>query len=101
MTMVTSDGRLEAPVFRGKGEQYQHDYFGVEIPTREKVVRVMLERATGLDVDGNNSDGKSKVWVYRGKGEKSGIDLFHMTAAGNEVNVLIESFRHDHAKLRL
>jgi hypothetical protein len=101
MTMVTSDGKFEVPVFRGTGEKYQQDCFKVEIPTREEVVRVMRERATGLDADGNNSDGKSKVWVYREKGEKSGTDLFHMAAAGNEENVLNESFRHDHAMLRL
>jgi hypothetical protein len=84
MTMVTSDVKFKVWVFRGKGEKYQQDYFGVEVPNREEVVRVMLERATGLDADGNNSDGRSKVWVYRGRGEKSATGLTHMAAAGNE-----------------
>jgi hypothetical protein len=53
MTMVTTDGKFKVWVFRGKGEKWQQDCFEVEIPTREEVVRVMLERATGLDACGN------------------------------------------------
>jgi hypothetical protein len=52
-TMLTKDGKYKVWVFRGDGEKNIQDAFEVKIPTSEELLRVMLERATGLDAQGN------------------------------------------------
>lgn len=52
-TMITTDGKYKVYVFRGPGEKWVQDSFEVELPTPEEVLKVMLERATGLDAAGN------------------------------------------------
>jgi hypothetical protein len=45
MTMCTSDRKDRVWVYRGKGTKYLQDTFEINEPTREKFLRVMLERA--------------------------------------------------------
>jgi len=52
-TMVSSDGKFKVWVYRGPTEKWLQDAFEVESPTAEEVLRVMLERATGVDAEGN------------------------------------------------
>jgi len=53
VTMRTTDHENKVWVYRGKGIQCQVDTFNIDEPTREELVRVMLERATGFDAAGN------------------------------------------------
>ena len=53
MTMRTTDQKNKVWVYRGKGTKYLQDTFEIDEPTAEEFVKVMLERATGLDAAGN------------------------------------------------
>ncbi|KAH0360418.1 hypothetical protein KCU65_g9407, partial [Aureobasidium melanogenum] len=53
VSMRTSDGKNKVWVYRGAGTKYVQDIFEVPAGTREETLRIMLERATGLDANGN------------------------------------------------
>jgi hypothetical protein len=53
MTMRTTDHKNKVWVYRGKGTKYLQDTFDIDEPTPEEFVKVMLERATGVDAKGN------------------------------------------------
>ncbi|CAD0099714.1 unnamed protein product [Aureobasidium mustum] len=53
VSMRTSDGKNKVWVYRGSGTKYLQDTFEVPDGTKEETLRIMLERATGLDAAGN------------------------------------------------
>jgi hypothetical protein len=53
LTMRTTDNKNKVWVYRGRGTKYLQDTFDIDEPTKEEFLRVMLERATGVDVNGN------------------------------------------------
>ncbi|THY11046.1 hypothetical protein D6D02_05995 [Aureobasidium pullulans] len=52
-TMHTSDGKFKVWVYRGKGEKFLQDHFEISEGTKEEMLKIMLERATGKDAAGN------------------------------------------------
>jgi hypothetical protein len=52
-TMHTSDGKFKCWVYRGTDMKWIQDKFEVEVPTKEEWLKVLLERATGVDAEGN------------------------------------------------
>ncbi|KAG9754317.1 hypothetical protein KCU86_g12918, partial [Aureobasidium melanogenum] len=53
VSMRTSNGKNKVWVYRGSGTKYLQDNFEVPEGTKEEALKIMLERATGLDADGN------------------------------------------------
>ncbi|KAH0354286.1 hypothetical protein KCU81_g1530, partial [Aureobasidium melanogenum] len=53
VSMRTSDGKNKVWVYRGAGTKYVQDIFEVPEGTEEETLKIMLERATGLDANGN------------------------------------------------
>ncbi|KAK6008170.1 hypothetical protein QM012_000073 [Aureobasidium pullulans] len=53
VSMRTSDGKNKVWVYRGPGIGDMLDTFEVPDGTKEETLRIMLERATGLDAAGN------------------------------------------------
>jgi hypothetical protein len=52
-TMHTTDGEYKCWVYHGTDMKWCQDTFEVEIPTKEEWLKVLLERATGFDAEGN------------------------------------------------
>jgi len=53
VTMNTTDGKWKVWVYRDSSFKWQQDTFEVQEGTKEEFLRVMLERATGVDAAGN------------------------------------------------
>jgi hypothetical protein len=53
LTMRTTDNKNKVWVYRGRGTKYLQDTFDIDEPTKEEFLRVLLERATGVDANGN------------------------------------------------
>ena len=52
-TMNTTDGKWKVWVYRDSSYKWQQDAFELQEGTKEEFLRVMLERATGVDAAGN------------------------------------------------